>query len=110
MRWGAGEGITVVDNKVVQITWKERMAFVYNLEDLSLKESFVYDTFNHEGWGITTDGEQLIVSDGSQFIFFWDKNTYKEVRRIRVEDGFGNAVNMLNELEYAHGHIWANVW
>lgn len=105
-----GEGIAVVDDKIVQITWKERKAFVYNLADLSLKDTFIYDTYNKEGWGITTDGQQLIVSDGSQYIFFWDKNTYKETRRIRVEDGFGNPVNMLNELEFAHGYIWANIW
>jgi glutaminyl-peptide cyclotransferase len=62
------------------------------------------------GWGVTTDGTSLIVSDGSAWLHFWNKDTFKEERRVRVEDGFGNAVDMLNELEYANGYVWANIW
>jgi hypothetical protein len=107
-----GEGIVAVDDKVVQITWKERKALVYGRQNLTFLNDFIYGTSNNEGWGITTDGERLIVSDGSSNLMFWDKDTYKEIpdSRLRVEDGFGHAVTRLNELEYAYGYIWANIW
>jgi len=107
-----GEGIVAVDDKIIQITWRERKALVYGRQNLTLLNEFVYDTSNHEGWGITTDGNRLIVSDGSSNLHFWDKTTYQEIpnSRLRVEDGFGNAVKHLNELEYAHGYVWANIW
>lgn len=101
-----------MDDKIVQITWKERKGLVYGRQNLSLLHDFVYSTSNNEGWGITTDGQRLIVSDGSSNLMFWDKDTYKEIpnSRLRVEDGFGTAVKRLNELEYAHGYVWANIW
>lgn len=107
-----GEGIVAVDDKVIQITWKERKALVYGRQNLTFLHDFVYSTSNNEGWGITTDGTRLIVSDGSSNLHFWDKDTYKEIpnSRLRVEDDFGNAVRHLNELEYAYGYVWANVW
>eukprot|EP00624_Nannochloropsis_granulata_P001944 evm.model.NODE_19262_length_43251_cov_28.561583.9 len=107
-----GEGIVAVDDKIIQITWKERKALVYGRQNLTLLNEFVYDTSKHEGWGITTDGNRLIVSDGSSNLHFWDKTTYQEIpnSRLRVEDGFGNAVHYLNELEYAYGYVWANIW
>lgn len=101
-----------VDDKIVQITWKERKALVYGRQNLTFLHDFIYSTSNNEGWGITTDGQRLIVSDGSANLMFWDKDSYKEIpnSRLRVEDGFGTAVTRLNELEYAYGFIWANIW
>ena len=107
-----GEGIVAVDDKIIQLTWKERKALVYGRQNLTLLNDFKYETVTGEGWGITTDGARLIVSDGSANLFFWDKDTYKEIpeSRLLVQDGHGNAVKHLNELEWAHGYVWANVW
>lgn len=113
-----GEGVaTIDDERIVQLTWEEKTAFVYNFKTLELIESFQYKSKDrngktmHEGWGITYDGkDSLIVSDGSNTLFFWDKNTYEEVRTIQVLDNQDRPVDRLNELEYAKGYIWANVW
>jgi len=107
-----GEGIAKVDDRIIQTTWRERTGFVYNANNLQLIKTFHYSTQKNEGWGITYNpkAKELIVSDGSPYLFFWDPDTFKETRRVRVEDGLGNPVNMLNELEYVNGYVWANVW
>ncbi|MFN2137111.1 MAG: glutaminyl-peptide cyclotransferase [Candidatus Promineifilaceae bacterium] len=101
-----GEGITLFNDKIFQLTWRSEKGFIYDAEDLVLMGEFSYP---HEGWGLTHDGEFLIVSDGTNVIRFWDPLTFEEVRRIEVRSHEG-AIDQLNELEFVNGEIWANVW
>ena len=102
-----GEGITVFGTKIIQLTWKSKMGFVYNKENFEVLQTFHYPT---EGWGITNDGRRLIMSDGSSTLFFLDPETFKEVDKIDVLDQEGAAVKGINELEYIKGEIFANIW
>ncbi len=101
-----GEGIAIVGNRIYQLTWQTRTAFVYDRETLKSLTTFSYPT---EGWGLTTDGERLIMSDGTNQLFFRDPETFREQSRMAVCDG-DQPVPNLNELEYVDGEIWANVW
>jgi len=101
-----GEGITVYHNKVIQLTWRAHQGFVYDKDTFQLLGTFHYPT---EGWGITHDGEHLIMSDGTSSLYFLDPQTYKEKRRIKVRNP-GGPVSNLNELEYVQGLILANIW
>ena len=101
-----GEGLTIWDETLVQLTWREGIGYVYNREDFSLLTQFNYQT---EGWGLTQDGESLIMSDGSATLFFLDPETYAVLSTIEVLDE-GAPVTMLNELEYVRGEIFANIW
>lgn len=101
-----GEGITVFNGKIYQLTWQELTGFIYERDTFEPLQTFSYP---HEGWGITHDGTRLIVSDGSSTIRFWDPNTLQEIGNITVRDDQG-PVNRLNELEYIDGEIWANIW
>lgn len=101
-----GEGIAVVEDRIYQLTWQTGTCFVYDRETFELVETFSYET---EGWGLTTDGEQLIMSDGSNRIVFRDPETFEETGHVDVMDG-DVPVSYLNELEYIDGEIWANVY
>ncbi len=101
-----GEGITVLHNQIFQVTWQAQKGFVYDQSSFHLLRSFRYPG---EGWGLTNDGKQIYMSDGSADIRFWDAATLRETRRIHVHDG-GEAVERLNELEFVRGEIYANVW
>jgi len=101
-----GEGITFLNNKLYQLTWQSQIGFVYDGSSLQRLKTFRYGT---EGWGITNDGKQLIVSDGSSTLYFWDPETLHPVRKITVTDA-GAPIANLNELEFIKGEIWANVW
>jgi len=101
-----GEGITVVDNKIVQLTWQNKIGFIYDRETLALLDNF---NLNTEGWGLTYDGKYLIMSDGTDTLYFLDTTTYKTTNSINVYDGNGPVEN-LNELEYINGTIYANIW
>jgi glutamine cyclotransferase len=92
--------------KLFQLTWRNQKAFVYGLDDFKLEHEF---TYAGEGWGLTTDGVSLIMSDGTSQIRFLDPATFAEKRRITVRMS-GHAVDRLNELEYVKGSILANVW
>jgi len=102
-----GEGITILGNKIYQLTWKDKKGFIYNFSDFKLIKEFSYDL--EQGWGLTNDGTNLIVTDGSSNIYFWDPETLKEIKRISVQDDKG-LKNNLNELEYINGYIYANVY
>lgn len=99
-----GEGVTYLNGKFYQITWQNNKGFVYDAKTLNKLQEFPLNT---EGWGLTTNGVELIVSDGSSNIYFLDTATFREKRRIGVSDNFGPVSN-LNELEWVNGHIWAN--
>jgi glutamine cyclotransferase len=101
-----GEGITVYEDRIIQLTWQSREGFVYDKESFELLRKFDYPT---EGWGITHDGKQLIMSDGTANLYFLDPETFVETGRIQVSDSNG-PVTRLNELEYVKGEIYANIW
>ena len=101
-----GEGITLFDDQIIQLTWLSNTGFVYDSESFEKLQEFTYPT---EGWGLTHDGDNLIMSDGSDTLFFLDPETFKEVKRISVSDQ-NEPVENLNELEYINGEIFANVW
>jgi glutaminyl-peptide cyclotransferase len=101
-----GEGITILNKKIVQLTYKTRIGFVYDLNSFELLSEFSYPT---EGWGITNDGKFLIMSDGSATLRYLDPMTFHEVKRIEVKDSQG-PVFKLNELEYINGELYANVF
>jgi glutaminyl-peptide cyclotransferase len=101
-----GEGLTIHGDKITQLTWRSNIGFVYDKENFSPAKKFNYRT---EGWGITYDGNKLIMSDGSDTLYFLDSKTHKEINRIKVTHE-GRPVTRLNELEYVNGEIFANVW
>jgi glutamine cyclotransferase len=101
-----GEGIVVNGDRIYQITWQSQQAFVYDRETFEVIDTHTYPT---EGWGITSDGERLIMSDGTSTLFFRDPETFAEVRHVQVLDG-EQPVTRLNELEWVNGEVWANVW
>jgi glutamine cyclotransferase len=102
-----GEGIiTIYGDRIIQITWRSNVGYVYDKESFDLLQEFNYPT---EGWGITHDGTHLIMSDGTSTLHFLDPETYEEVHRVEVLDR-GSPVTRLNELEYVQGIIYANVW
>jgi glutamine cyclotransferase len=101
-----GEGIAILNNKVYQLTWQNHVGFVYDLKTFAKLREFEYPT---EGWGLTTDGRNLIMSDGTEKLIYLDTATLKPVRTVRVKDQFG-FVTQLNELEYMEGFILANQW
>ena len=101
-----GEGIVVYDNKILQLSWTSRIGFIYNKDTFEQLRSVTYPT---EGWGITYDGTQFIISDGTANLYFRDKITFEEIDRVTVRDDQGK-VTRLNELEYVKGEIYANVW
>lgn len=101
-----GEGITVVENQIIQLTWQSRKGFVYDKRTFRITREFDYKT---EGWGITFDGRHLIMSDGTAFLQFLDPKTYQRIRAAAVSDE-GRLIANLNELEYVNGEILANIW
>jgi glutaminyl-peptide cyclotransferase len=101
-----GEGITLVNDSIVQLTWQSHLGFVYNKESFALLENFSYTT---QGWGLTFDGKYLIMSDGSSYLLFLDPGTFQQVAQIQVHDGNASVSN-LNELEYVNGDVYANIF
>lgn len=101
-----GEGLVLWQDRLIQLTWQNRIAFVYDRDSFELLDTWEYDT---EGWGITHDGRCLIMSDGTSTLYFRDPDTFAEVGRITVQDQNG-PIAWLNELEYINGEVWANIW
>ena len=104
------EGAAIVGDKIYQLTWQNKKGFIYNKSNLSLISEFAYPNVIGEGWGLTYDNKNLILSDGTKNIYFLDvKDPSKIVRYISVA-GNTEAYDQLNELEYHKGFIYANVW
>ncbi len=101
-----GEGITILNNKVYQLTWQNKTGFVYDLNTFKKIQDFTYDT---EGWGLTHDSTNIIMSDGSDKIRLLDTLSLKPVKTIAVTYQ-GRPLRDLNELEYIKGHLYANIW
>ena len=100
------EGLAVVGDKAFQLTWQNQKAFSYSADTFQRLGEFSYEG---EGWGLTSDGHQLIMSDGSNRIRFWDPQTFTVVHTVDVTRD-GKPQTQLNELEYIKGEIFANVW
>ena len=101
-----GEGITILQNKVFQLTWKSGKGFVYDLDSFDLDREF---KISGEGWGLSNDGNNLLLSNGSNQILFLDPQTFQVLKRVSVTLN-DKPQYLLNELEYVAGEIWANVW
>ena len=101
-----GEGIIVWKDRLLELTWKSEKGFIYDLAAFTPKGEFSY---SGEGWGLTTDGKSIVMSDGSAGLRFWDPESLQETGRITVTED-GRPVIELNELEWVKGEIYANVW
>ena len=101
-----GEGSVFFKGKLYMLTWTNKVAFTYDAGSLKYIKTYSYP---REGWGLTTDGNLLIMSDGSAQLYFVSPKTFTIVRSVTVRSG-GKSVNFLNELEYIEGKIWANVY
>lgn len=101
-----GEGITIWQDRLIQLTWQSGVGFIYDLATFAPLGSFSYPG---EGWGLTHDDQRLIMSDGTDVIRFLDLESLTENGRIQVHDQNGPVLH-LNELEYINGEIWANIW
>jgi glutamine cyclotransferase len=101
-----GEGIAIIGEKIYQLTWESKVGFVYNKATFKLINKVYYQT---QGWGLTTIADKLVMSDGSNLLYFMDPELFTIVSRIEVYDNKAK-VMQLNELEYINGEIWANIW
>ncbi len=101
-----GEGLTIYDNKIFQVTWKSNKGFVYDINNFKLLDDFnIYG----QGWGLTNDGQSLILSDGSEKIYYLNPQNFEIEKTISVSVN-GNKLIYINELEFIRGEIWANIW
>jgi glutaminyl-peptide cyclotransferase len=101
-----GEGIVGFGDKLYQVTWQDKTGFTYNLKDFALGDTFAYEG---EGWGMTQNGKNIILSDGTPTLRFLDPKTMQVASTIKVTAN-GCPVEKLNELEWIDGEIWANIW
>jgi glutaminyl-peptide cyclotransferase len=101
-----GEGIINWKDRLIELTYKTQVGFVYDLGTFKLQKQFEYPG---EGWGLAQDGKRIIMSDGTHELRFWDPETLKETGRLSVTDD-GQPVKNLNELEWIKGEIYANIW
>ncbi len=102
-----GEGLTEWGSTLIQLTWLSHKAFIYDRFSFRLLKTLSYQG---EGWGLTHDESQLILSDGTSYLRFLNPDSFLVNRRLHVVDEEGHAVENLNELEYIHGEIYANIW
>jgi glutamine cyclotransferase len=101
-----GEGLAAFGSNLYELTWTSGIAIVWDKATFTVEKQFRYQG---EGWGLTTDGKRLIMSDGTEHLRFLDPSTFQEIRRVAVTDD-GRPVTELNELEYIRGEVFANVW
>ena len=101
-----GEGITIYDDKIFLVTWKSKKGFVYDINNFALLNEFkIYG----QGWGLANNGKSLILSDGSEKIYFLNPKNFEVEKTISVSLN-GNKQMLINELEFIRGEIWANIW
>ncbi len=104
-----GEGITVFNNKIYQLTYRAKKGFIYDFNSFAMIDSFQFTSTTNEGWGLTNDGNNLIMSDGSQFLTWLNPNDFSIVKRLEVGNNKAIYKNV-NELEYINGTIYANIY
>jgi glutaminyl-peptide cyclotransferase len=104
-----GEGITVFNNKIYYLTWQNRLGFIYDANSYKKLGEFKIETKTNEGWGITHDNKNLIVSDGSENLYFLDTASMKITKTVVVKEN-GKPVKKINELEFINGFVYSNVW
>ena len=102
-----GEGISILNGKIYQLTYKSQIGFVYDVNDFSILDTFAFESI--QGWGLTNDGTYLIMGDRTNFLTYIDPNDFSVVKKVGVADNT-QSMNAINELEYINGKIWANVW
>jgi glutamine cyclotransferase len=103
-----GEGITILNGKIYQMTYKEQKCFLYDAKTFAKLKEFTYDG---QGWGLTNDGKQLIMSNGSSNLFFRDPETFAVTKTLKVTNNYGELpAETINELEYVDGYVYANIW
>lgn len=107
-----GEGLTYVNGKLLQLTYRKKKGFIYDAETLNQVDEFNFSTTTGEGWGMTyhNRSNELIVSDGSDTLLFWNADTFEEKRRLTVVRQDGSPAKYMNELEWWRNRILANVW
>ena len=101
------EGIAILNNEIYQITWRERTCFVYDKKSFAQKRTLNYTV--NEGWGLTTADNKLLMTDGSNFLYTIDPNTFDVISKVEVYDNKG-PIDNLNELEYVNGLVYANIY
>lgn len=101
-----GEGITLYGDRLYQVTWENKIGFVYNKSTFELEKKLYYST---QGWGLTTIDDKIVMSDGTNVLYFFDPEMFTVLSRVEVYDD-EKKVDQLNELEYINGEIWANIW
>lgn len=101
-----GEGITILHDRIYQITWQSNVGFIYDKESFRQIGTFSYAT---EGWGLCNDGKNLIMSDGTEYLYTYDPETFSLIKKIAVYDNHV-PISQLNELEYVNGYIYANIY
>jgi glutamine cyclotransferase len=101
-----GEGIAIVNNTIIQLTWQSNIGFTYNKTTFALLGNFTYPT---QGWGLTFDGKNLIMSDGTDNLYFLNPTTFQQTGQIQVHDGNTSVVN-INSLDCINGEVYANIW
>lgn len=101
-----GEGITILNNKIYQLTYKEQKCFVYDANTFKLIKEFTYEG---EGWGMTNDGQHIIMGNGSNNLYYRNPETFAIVKTLSVSNQYG-PLGSINELEFVNGYIYANVW
>ncbi|HEX2969905.1 MAG TPA: glutaminyl-peptide cyclotransferase [Bacteroidales bacterium] len=101
-----GEGITLYNDRIFQVTWENKVGFVYDRASFNVINKIYYPT---QGWGLTTIGNKIVMSDGTNVLYFYEPESFTVISRIEVYDDV-NIVDSLNELEYINGEIWANIW
>ena len=101
-----GEGIAIVNDKIIQLTWQTNIGFIHNKNTFALLGNFTYPT---QGWGLTYDGKNLIMSDGTDHLYFLNPTTFKQTGEIQVHNGNTTLVNV-NSLCYINGEVYANIW
>ncbi|MDQ4140722.1 MAG: glutaminyl-peptide cyclotransferase [Bacteroidota bacterium] len=102
-----GEGMVILNDKIYQLTYTTKVGFVYDAKTFQKLQEFTFPS--KEGWGLTTDGTHLIMSDGTSQLTYLDPNTFKTVKTLNVKYNYDPLVN-LNELEYVNGVIYANIY
>jgi len=101
-----GEGIVAWKDRLIELTWRDGVGFIYDLNSFEPKSKFEY---RGEGWALTHDGQRIIMSDGTAELRFLDPDTLKETGRLKITDGGGEVTN-INEIEWIEGEVWANIW